>query len=430
MANNQLIRGAAKVYASQAGGMLSQNAIQQGVTAGLDMVGPIIEASQNKRKAANAAYTQQVNSYMGQLKTPQDFTGFTPEETSTMRGFLMQQRNKYAQAAKMAAKFQDTTDPNYMMYVDQMNAVNNSFTNLAAQLENYKKGKLEYAENQINGKVSSGNIPAVTDENQVIYGFKDEDKDGVNDYNDQDYIRSFYIGEGGNLKFMVNGSEVLYNDVRPVELKDYQLANTILSGNEAVFNSGNKMNTIEQEQYVLKLNQDLANPNALRSLIFDFDDAGLRLEAIANQWQADYEEDGVVDYQYYRELVINQLVKARNDVANEGAREKKRKNNNTDDFSGYTKGKSVPLRQGNGAGDGGKDLPPGDYYIYTHVSKPPRYRLIQLGAGGDGDGDGGSGGDEYTIETMVNHPEYARLYKKYGKTMSNEKLLELINNLK
>ena len=37
-----------------------------------------------------------------------------------MRDFLMSQRNKYTQAAKMASKYSDTTDPNYLMYVDQM----------------------------------------------------------------------------------------------------------------------------------------------------------------------------------------------------------------------------------------------------------------------------------------------------------------------
>ena len=74
-----------------------------------------------------------------------------------MRNFLLGQRTKYTDAAKKAAEFDDTTDPDYMMYVDEMQSVNNSFTNLASQLGSYKKGKLEYAQTMQEGLYSNGN---------------------------------------------------------------------------------------------------------------------------------------------------------------------------------------------------------------------------------------------------------------------------------
>ena len=74
--NNQLIKGAADVYGSQAGGLMDQAAIQQGAQQGMGLASKILLKQQNKRAAANQHYQQQVNSYMGNLKTDIDFTGF------------------------------------------------------------------------------------------------------------------------------------------------------------------------------------------------------------------------------------------------------------------------------------------------------------------------------------------------------------------
>lgn len=326
--NNQLIKGAADVYGSQAGGLMDQVAIQQGAQQGMGLASKILLKQQNKRAAANQHYQQQVNSYMGNLKTDIDFTGFSASETATMRNFLMTERTKYTEAAKMAGKYSDTTDPNYLMYVDQMQNVNNSFTNLAKQLESYKTGKAEYAKNQMNNEVSLGTDPSVTRENNTIYGFIDNDGDGENDNSPDDYIQSFYIGQGGNLKFSTENGEVAYNNVKSVDFKDYTLANEILTNNESVYKSGQKMNQIEEDQYVLSLQQKLQNPKALKSLVFDFGASGIRLEGIADQWSNDA-ESGPVDLDMYRNMVIEQLVTARKEVALKGYTEKQRKSNSS-----------------------------------------------------------------------------------------------------
>ena len=88
------------------------------------------------------------------------------------------------------------------------------------------------------------------------------------------------------------------------------------------------MNQIEEDQYVLKLQQQLQNPKALKSLVFDFGASGIRLEGIADQWSNDA-ESGPVDLDMYRNMVIEQLVTARKEVALKGYTEKQRKSNSS-----------------------------------------------------------------------------------------------------
>ena len=163
MANNALIQGAARTGKKflDVGG-----AVAAGMAATPDY-------KPENRVAENKAIQNRVNSYMGKMKTDMDFTSFSPSETKTMRNFLLGQRTKYTDAAKKAAEFDDTTDPDYMMYVDEMQSVNNSFTNLASQLGSYKKGKLEYAQTMQEGLYSNGNPGSQSKEAAIIYGFYD-----------------------------------------------------------------------------------------------------------------------------------------------------------------------------------------------------------------------------------------------------------------
>ena len=255
---------------------------------------------------------------MGKMKTDMDFTSFSPEETATMRNFLLQQRSVYAEAAKMAAKFDDTTDPEYMNYVDQMQGVNNSFTNLASQLKSYKQGKLDYAQNQLDGLYSNGNDPGVNNNAATIFGFADEDKDkradkGVNS--------PFKVLAGGNLGFDIDGQEVSYNDMPMPGLKDNKLANDILSKNETVYNSGLRGGELNPEMlkaYELNLEDQLQNRDALRSIVFDYEselNIFSKEEEIANSVAL---ENGTLSYDDLRKSVVGRLVNARKGVFNSG----------------------------------------------------------------------------------------------------------------
>jgi hypothetical protein len=253
------------------------------------------------------------------MKTDMDFTSFSPSETKTMRNFLMNQRNIYANAAKKAAEFEDTTDPNYMLYVDQMQNVNNSFTNLASQLKSYKEGKLEYAKTMQEGLYSDGNSPQRSKEASIIYGFYDSDGDGRSEAR---YDAPFQIQDGGNIAFNVGGQEISYNSMEEPFLKDTKFLNGLNKTSENAYNSGlsgNANNPYSQDSYNQQLSDALQNENTLRSIIYDFN-AEAPMSDIGNSL-----DNGSIDIPQARELVKQRLLQTREDAYEKGKKEYKRK---------------------------------------------------------------------------------------------------------
>ena len=302
MANNALIQGAARTGKKflDVGG-----AVAAGMAATPDY-------KPENRVAENKAIQNRVNSYMGKMKTDMDFTSFSPSETKTMRNFLLGQRTKYTDAAKKAAEFDDTTDPDYMMYVDEMQSVNNSFTNLASQLGAYKKGKLEYAQTMQEGLYSNGNPTSQSKEAAIIYGFYDGDGDKRSD---DRYDAPFQIQDGGNIAFNVGGKEITYNGMEEPFLKDTKFLNALSKTAETAYNSGasGKNNSkYAQDAYKQELDDSLQNEDTLRSIIFDFK-AEADLKSIGDDL-----ESGAIDIQGAREKVIVALTQAREDAFKDG----------------------------------------------------------------------------------------------------------------
>ena len=302
MANNALIQGAARTGKKflDVGG-----AVAAGMAATPDY-------KPENRVAENKAIQNRVNSYMDKMKTDMDFTSFSPSETKTMRNFLLGQRTKYTDAAKKAAEFDDTTDPDYMMYVDEMQSVNNSFTNLASQLGAYKKGKLEYAQTMQEGLYSNGNPGSQSKEAAIIYGFYDGDGDKRSD---DRYDAPFQIQDGGNIAFNVGGKEITYNGMEEPFLKDTKFLNALSKTAETAYNSGasGKNNSkYAQDAYKQELDDSLQNEDTLRSIIFDFK-AEADLKSIGDDL-----ESGAIDIQGAREKVIVALTQAREDAYNDG----------------------------------------------------------------------------------------------------------------
>jgi hypothetical protein len=362
MANNALIQGAAltgKKFLDVGG------AVAAGGVATPDY-------KPENRVAENKAIQNRVNSYMGKMKTDMDFTSFSPSETKTMRNFLLSQRTKYTDAAKKAAEFEDTTDPNYMMYVDEMQSVNNSFTNLASQLGAYKKGKLEYAQAMQEGLYSNGNPSSQSKEAAIIYGFYDSDGDGRSE---DRYDAPFQIQDGGNIAFNVGGKEITYNGMEEPFLKDTKFLNALSKTAETAYNSGasGKSNSkYAQDAYKQELDDSLQNEDTLRSIIFDFK-AEADLKSIG-----DALESGAIDIQGAREQVIVALTQAREDAYNEGKvvydtksgemtqaeKESLRKvNSKLTILDGATDGSTFIVGIGRGANNGATRL--GDKYFLT-----------------------------------------------------------------
>jgi stalled ribosome alternative rescue factor ArfA len=309
MANNALIQGAALTGRKflDVGG-----AVAQGLATSMVAAPGTAPAG---RVAENKAIQNKVNSYMSKMKTDMDFTSFSPSETKTMRNFLMNQRNIYANAAKKAAEFEDTTDPNYMLYVDQMQNVNNSFTNLASQLKSYKEGKLEYAKTMQEGLYSDGNSPQRSKEASIIYGFYDSDGDGRSEAR---YDAPFQIQDGGNIAFNVGGQDISYNSMEEPFLKDTKFLNALNTTSENAYNSGlsgKPNNPYSQDSYNQQLNDALQNENTLRSIIYDFN-AEAPMSDIGNSL-----DNGSIDIPQARELVKQRLLQTREDAYKKGKKQ-------------------------------------------------------------------------------------------------------------
>ena len=286
----------------------------------------------------NDMYQETVNKHMNDMKTDMDLTAFSNAETASIRNFLLAERSKYAEAAKQIAKIEDRSSEEYLSLVDEMNSVNNSFVNLSKQLQAYKKNKVEYAQDQLNNSLSKGMDPEQNRQAMIMYGFYDANKDKKSDSN---YDAPFQILENGNLGFNIDGKIISYNEVPAPIYKDYKLANSILKTNESVYKSGQPMTKTESDMYRLQLEEALQDPNSLRSIVYDFD-SELGMRDIGNMWDSNKNKDGAVEE--VRAMVINRLLKARVDVASEGAAEKERKKAANKKSSG---------RSGGGSSDSG-----------------------------------------------------------------------------
>ena len=303
MANNALIQGAA---------LTGKKFLDVGAAAAKGIASLGNKQVSNDRVAKNKAIQSRVNNYMSKMKTDIDFTSFSPKETSAMRNFLLGERTKYTDAAKMAASFDDTTDPDYMQYVDTMQSVNNSFTNLASQLGSYKKSKLEYAQTMQEGLFSNGNDDDRSLEAATIYGFIDEDKDGRSD---KRLDAPFQIQSGGNIAFNVSGQEVLFDNMEEPFLKDTKFLNGLSKTSETAYNSGlsgKSNNPYAQKAYNQELNDALQNEDTLRSIIFDFQ-AEAELKDIGDNL-----DNGVITLEDARTEVKKRLLKAREDAFEDG----------------------------------------------------------------------------------------------------------------
>ncbi len=364
MANNQLITGAgvaAKKFVDAAAEVGKGFAAATQTARGFNRPNTVTK---------NQEYQNRVNSLMGKMKTDMDFTSFSPEETAAMRTFLVNERQKYADAAKTLAGMTDATSPEYMAQVDIMNGVNNSFTNLADQLKAYKKGKVEYAEGMLSGTYSDGNELENSKINATIYGFVDEDGDGRSDSR---LNAPFSIMDGGNIGFNIDGQTVSYKDTNLPLLKDYKLGVDLLNQNETVRRSGQLVSDDAQRMYRLQLQTAFANQDSLRSFIYDFEDE-FPTEDLGKLWEENPNNGDVINQ--IRGEVINRLVNSRIQAGQAGYAQRQ---SSGSAYRGYSKSGTVMLPATNENATEGA----GEYQVYVNPdpSKPNIYRFVKRVAG-------------------------------------------------
>lgn len=254
-------------------------------------------ASNRARKEKIDAVNASVSSSMNRMKSDLDLTAFTADEQKNIRSFLVSQRNKYANAANALAQIDDTSSPEYQFYVDIMNGVNNSFTNLKSQLDSYKENKVEFAEGVRTGAFSKGNDDAQYTNAAIMYGLIDGEKTNA----------PFQIGDNGNLGFEIGGEYVSYNDFEQPFVKDYKVASSILKQSADLYKNHQTLSDSQKDLLRMNLNASLTDPQTIKSLVSDFDGSGLDLSDIP-----------LDDIDAARTMVIDRIMNSYSDVAASG----------------------------------------------------------------------------------------------------------------
>lgn len=303
MADKSLVQGAAVLGATKGPIGADMNLGFKGV----DNTQLLAAKKANEQKVAET--TAAVNSYMAKLSSNVDLTGYTNEEQKAFKNFLNAQRSAYAFAANEAARIGDASDPDYQFYVDSMNAINNSIVNLKTQSTAYQEGKINFAEANEADMWSAGNDPESNSNAQLIFGLGET-------------RAPMKIDNNGNLGFEINGNTILYKDYESPFIKDYQTAKYIADTSNTLYNAHSKLSDAKRHQIRLGLEQQLAKPESLKSIISaDFTLDGLDFSNIVFNPE---------DIAGTRKQLIDAIMQGYEDVANAGYNERKGKRESSD----------------------------------------------------------------------------------------------------
>lgn len=297
MANEALIKGEALV--GQTSGFYDYGAGYK--STGKSGQNPAMAAWEAEEEAKKQEIQSKTNARIANIKDLGDLTGLSNDEQGALLGYLRQQRAVYSEAASAAARINDYSDPQYQVYVDQMNAVNNSIQNLAGQVKAYKEARTNYADMHEAGQFSGGNSADDLLTASTIYGFGDAST-------------GMTITDGGNLGFdLGNGNVVDYSKYDGPLLKDFATADKLMKRANSLYTTGAKLTDINASMVRNELKATLQDPKTLQSLLStDFDLDGLKIDVV-------YDPN---DIDGTREATINAIMNAYTTVAEKGYREK------------------------------------------------------------------------------------------------------------
>lgn len=231
--NQQLVKGEA--FVRQTAQPTWNKALTSGLNAGLDQLAQINAAKKAERNQIN----NKVSTYINQLNSDIDLTNLNESQQQAVTNYLVQERNKYAEAATQITKIEDPSSQEYLDYRDQMNGIQRSFGNLANQLNKYKEDKVSYLKDFDDRRVSDGNEIGSLKKASRIY--TDEGSMG--------------IGPGGQVTFWDDddGKYENYSTIQKPFLKDFKAADSILSLNESVYSAGQSLSGARQDMIRNKL---------------------------------------------------------------------------------------------------------------------------------------------------------------------------------
>ena len=297
--NQGLVKGAALVGQSKISNW--SEAMQKG----LDSSFQAAAINKSKQIANKRRINEEVSGYINNLNSDVDLTQLSPEQQGAVTNFLVKNKNEYAKAATEIAKLDDATDPRYMELRDKMNGVQNSFKNLAGQVNSFRQDKVAYLKDFDDSRLSDGNEIGSLANAAKIY----TDKGSIG------------IGEGGVLNFWDENTEEYtnYTNVQKPFLKDFKAANDILKLNESVYSAGSSLSGARQNMIRNKLKNMISAGGRDTLLSLASDDflisGGLNLE-----------DDSLFEpanQDLLQDKVLGSYMDALSDTAAQGANDKK-----------------------------------------------------------------------------------------------------------
>jgi hypothetical protein len=232
MANSDLIKGSARVYASQTGdfGASLSKSLEKGAAR--------LQQISNDKKREKEAINNKTANFINRLNSTVDVTNLNGSQQQAVTDFLVKGRNEYAGLASRMAKMEPSS-AGYMDAVSRMNDIQMSFQTLAGNVKMYKKDRVSFLEDFDNGMLSEGNEIGTLGEVSNIY------TEGGN----------FSVVQGGGLEFFdeASGLSKNYSDIKKPFLKDFAAADNIIQMNQSLYASGKELTGARRNMIQQKL---------------------------------------------------------------------------------------------------------------------------------------------------------------------------------
>ncbi len=305
MANRNLIAGTRAVY----GNAFTDAASSIG--AGMQGYGTGVSPSTLANLASMKQTDAQVKAYMEGLNTEMDLLNLSTAEQNSVKGYLFDQKQRYAQLATELAQT-DAMGGRYLELKNEMDGIKQSFLNLKNQTDKFKERKIQYLDDLENGRLSKGNKPDDYNAAGSVYGGG-----------------ALLIDPNGGINVVTDGGKglVRYSDVKDPFLKDFKTADEILEQNNRLYNTGVALDASKESLLRNQLKNKLSQDGALESIVEDRLINNERLNVDLDTYET--REDAIND-------VAEILLQGYRDSAAAGAEEKrirkgKQKPKGTDD---------------------------------------------------------------------------------------------------
>lgn len=292
MANRNLIAGTRAVYGNRF--VDAAGAIGEGMKGFTPGVSPSTLANLMSMKKTDT----QVKAYMEGLNTEMDLLNLSTAEQNSVKGYLFDQKQRYAQLATELAQT-SATGGRYLELKNEMDGIKQSFLNLKNQTDKFKERKIQYLDDLENGRLSKGNKAEDYNKAGSVYGGG-----------------ALLIDPNGGINVVTDGGEglVRYADVKDPFLKDFKTADEILQQNNKLYTAGVKLDTSKEALLRNQLKNQLSRDGALESIVEDGLITNERLNVDLDAYAT--REDAIND-------VAEILLQGYRDSATAGAEEKR-----------------------------------------------------------------------------------------------------------